>query len=73
VDDRDERPGVKFHDADLIGFPLRIVIGKGYLRDGSLELQVRRDDARTEVAPGEIAEAARRKLAELSVHNEQGS
>jgi len=73
LDDRDERPGVKFHDADLIGFPLRIVIGKGYLRDGSLELQVRRDDARTEVAPGEIAGVARRKLAELSVHNEQGS
>ncbi|MEW6201141.1 MAG: His/Gly/Thr/Pro-type tRNA ligase C-terminal domain-containing protein, partial [bacterium] len=41
LDDRDERPGVKFKDADLIGFPLRIVFGKSY-QDGKLELQVRK-------------------------------
>ena len=28
IDDRDERPGVKFKDADLLGFPVRIVVGK---------------------------------------------
>ncbi len=73
LDDRDERPGVKFHDADLIGIPLRIVVGKSYLRNGSLELQVRRDESRTEAPLGEIAEAARRKLAELSAAHEQRS
>ncbi|MDO8661969.1 MAG: proline--tRNA ligase [Candidatus Omnitrophota bacterium] len=41
-DDRDERAGVKFKDADLLGIPLQIIIGKGALRDGSLELKIRR-------------------------------
>ncbi len=66
LDDRDERPGVKFKDADLIGIPLRVVVGKGYLKSGSLELQVRRDDVRSEVAPEGIVEAARRGLTALS-------
>lgn len=42
LDDRDERAGVKFKDADLLGIPLQVVIGKGALRDGSLELKIRR-------------------------------
>ena len=42
LDDRDERPGVKFKDAELIGIPLQIVIGKEFLNSGSLELNVRR-------------------------------
>jgi prolyl-tRNA synthetase len=42
VDDRDERPGVKFKDADLLGFPLRINIGKKGLEKGELEVVVRR-------------------------------
>ncbi|MCK4283114.1 MAG: proline--tRNA ligase, partial [Candidatus Brocadiae bacterium] len=66
LDDRDERPGVKFKDADLIGIPLRVVVGKGYLKSGNLELQVRRDDSRGEVAPEGIVEAARRGLTALS-------
>jgi prolyl-tRNA synthetase len=41
LDDRDERPGVKFKDADLIGIPLRITIGKRGLADGKLELKRR--------------------------------
>jgi len=41
-DDRDERPGVKFKDADLIGIPLRIVIGAKNLLDGKVELKQRR-------------------------------
>src|SRR5687767_13899505 len=36
-DDRDERPGVKFKDADLIGFPLRIVVGNRNLANGQIE------------------------------------
>ncbi len=41
LDDRDERPGVKFKDADLIGIPLRVTIGKRGLADGKLELKQR--------------------------------
>ena len=41
VDDRDQRPGVKFKDADLIGFPLRIVIGEKGLAEGKLEIKWR--------------------------------
>ncbi|HUT53701.1 MAG TPA: proline--tRNA ligase [bacterium] len=46
-DDRDERAGVKFNDADLLGIPLRIVVGAKNLKDGKVELKPRRDqDAR---------------------------
>ena len=41
IDDREERPGIKFKDADLIGIPLRIVIGSKGLKDGVIELKVR--------------------------------
>lgn len=41
IDDRAERPGVKFKDADLIGIPLRIVIGGKGLKEGIVELKVR--------------------------------
>ena len=38
-DDRDERPGVKFKDADLIGVPFRIAVGKKGLAEGVVELK----------------------------------
>jgi len=41
LDDRDQRPGVKFKDGDLVGIPLRIVIGDRGLKDGQLELKWR--------------------------------
>jgi prolyl-tRNA synthetase len=41
LDDRDERPGVKFKDADLLGIPLRITLGKRGLSEGKLELKAR--------------------------------
>ena len=40
-DDRNLRPGVKFYDAELIGFPIRITMGKRFFQSGELELQVR--------------------------------
>ena len=40
-DDRDQRPGVKFKDADLIGIPLRVVVGGRGLKEGKLELKWR--------------------------------
>ncbi len=42
LDDRDERPGVKFKDADLLGIPFRITIGKKALAEGKIELRNRR-------------------------------
>jgi prolyl-tRNA synthetase len=42
LDDRDERPGVKFKDADLIGIPLRIVVGSKNLAEGKVELKTRK-------------------------------
>ena len=42
VDDRDERPGVKFKDADLLGIPLRVTLGKKSLENGGAELKLRR-------------------------------
>jgi prolyl-tRNA synthetase len=57
-DDRDERPGVKFNDADLIGFPLRVVVGKKGVEQGQAELSLRRDRAKV-AAPldGAVAKA----------------
>ncbi|MDD2680292.1 MAG: His/Gly/Thr/Pro-type tRNA ligase C-terminal domain-containing protein, partial [Candidatus Omnitrophica bacterium] len=43
LDDRDERPGVKFKDADLLGIPLQVIVGKNSLKDKTLELKTRRD------------------------------
>jgi prolyl-tRNA synthetase len=42
-DDRPERPGVKFNDMDLIGFPVRVVLGQRGLAAGEVELSLRRD------------------------------
>ncbi len=43
LDDRDERPGVKFNDADLIGVPVRVVVGAKSLADDRVEVSLRRD------------------------------
>ncbi len=49
LDDRDERPGVKFKDADLIGIPLRVTIGPKSLARGMVELKRRTETQSTEV------------------------
>jgi prolyl-tRNA synthetase len=43
LDDRDISPGVKFKDSDLIGFPLRVVVGEKNFKDGRVEIKMRRD------------------------------
>jgi prolyl-tRNA synthetase len=53
LDDRDDRPGVKFKDADLVGFPIRIGIGEKSLAKGEVELKLR-GGAMTPVKPEEI-------------------
>ena len=42
IDDRNERPGVKFKDADLIGYPLRVAVGPKTLTEGKLEVKIRK-------------------------------
>jgi len=65
-DDRDERPGAKFKDADLIGVPLRLAIGKKSLADGKVELKPRRaKDAELIPAGDAAAIVAARVRAEL--------
>jgi prolyl-tRNA synthetase len=49
VDDRDQRPGVKFKDADLIGVPLRVVVGERGLKDGTIEVKWRHESAAQQV------------------------
>jgi prolyl-tRNA synthetase len=55
LDDRDERPGSKFKDADLLGIPLRVTVGARGLKEGALELQERQGGERTMLP---VAEAA---------------
>ncbi len=47
LDDRDERPGSKFKDADLIGIPYRVTVGKTWEKEGQVELRTRRDGTTT--------------------------
>jgi prolyl-tRNA synthetase len=61
LDDRDERPGVKFKDADLIGVPFRVVVGKK-LAQGKVELVERSTRAAIDVASGEAARAVLKRL-----------
>jgi prolyl-tRNA synthetase len=56
-DDRDAGPGEKFADAELLGCPLRITVGKRTLSGGELELQVRRGRETRSVALDGAAEA----------------
>jgi len=55
IDDRDERPGVKFKDADLVGIPYRINVGKK-LVDGIVEVVTRAGSTRDDVAVGDVVE-----------------
>jgi len=41
-DDRKVSPGIKFADADLVGIPVRVTVGKGYFQKGEIEVKLRR-------------------------------
>ena len=56
IDDRNERPGVKFKDADLLGFPVRITLGKRGFDGGKTEIFVRKTGEKIEAALAESAE-----------------
>jgi prolyl-tRNA synthetase len=63
LDDRSERVGVKFKDAELIGFPVRVTVGKK-LSEGSVELFSRKDQAKGECPLGDAVEHVMRMLEE---------
>ncbi|MBX6315209.1 MAG: proline--tRNA ligase [Isosphaeraceae bacterium] len=62
LDDRDLRPGPKFKDADLIGIPLRVVVGERGLKDGTIEVKWRTDPAPHSIS---VATATEAILAEI--------
>jgi prolyl-tRNA synthetase len=65
LDDRTERPGVKFKDADLIGIPLRIVVGDRGLAEGKVEIKRRTDAKPTLVEAGAAVGEALAILGEM--------
>jgi prolyl-tRNA synthetase len=70
LDDRDARPGFKFKDAELIGFPIRITVGKKGLAQGVVELQIRRTGETQKVAPDRIVPTVRR-VVDAALHAER--
>jgi prolyl-tRNA synthetase len=68
-DDRDERPGVKFKDNDLIGIPLRIVVGSKGLAEGKVELKIRKT-GEMQLLPIEDAVTKVLKLVEAALAHE---
>ncbi|HNZ11062.1 MAG TPA: proline--tRNA ligase [Smithellaceae bacterium] len=71
MDDRDERAGVKFKDADLIGIPLRIVVGSKNLAQGRVELKIRRSGENRLYETGKIVDEVRKIIdAEMNAANE---
>ena len=53
-DDRDARPGVKFNDADLIGLPLQLIIGKKSLEKNEVEFKIRRNSEKGSFAQKDL-------------------
>ncbi|WLR53400.1 proline--tRNA ligase [Mesobacillus subterraneus] len=64
MDDRQERPGVKFADSDLIGLPVRVTVGKK-AGDGIVEVKIRKNGEMQEVQKDELADALKNILKEL--------
>ena len=66
MDDRDERPGVKFNDADLIGCPIRLTIGQKSLKDGKIEMKARSEGKVLLVDLDEVIESVKNLLDQLN-------
>jgi prolyl-tRNA synthetase len=64
-DDRNERPGVKFNDVDLIGFPVRVVVGKRGLDNGQVEMSLRSDGEKKMVPIAQTVETVNELLESL--------
>jgi prolyl-tRNA synthetase len=65
LDDRDQRPGFKFKDADLIGIPIRITVGKRLKETGELEIKLRSKDDVYHAKPDNILAEIRKHMDSL--------
>lgn len=64
LDDRDERPGFKFNDADLYGWPFQITVGKRGVQNGQVELKVRETGEKSVLPIGECVEKVAQMVCE---------
>ncbi len=62
LDDRQESPGVKFNDADLIGLPIRLTVAERALKQGGVEFKRRDRDEKTIIPLGEVQARVRAEL-----------
>lgn len=69
LDDRNERAGIKFKDADLIGYPVRVTIGKKWQQSGSVEIKIRRSGEVVEVPLEEAKDKVLEILQTLHANN----
>ena len=65
LDDREERPGVKFNDMDLIGIPIRITVGKKVDKD-KVEIKLRKEDTSKDIKLDKIEEEIQKQIRKLS-------
>lgn len=69
VDDRDERAGFKFNDADLVGYPLQIIIGAKSLENGLVEIKIRKTNEKSQIKIDEILDFTKKfKENELKIN-----
>ena len=68
LDDRDARPGFKFKDAELIGFPIRITVGKRGLADGIVEVQTRRTGDTQKLPPDQVVATVAKMVTDAFEH-----
>ena len=69
LDDRDERAGVKFNDADLIGYPVRVTVGNKAVGEGKVEIKIRRFGSEEEAAVEKAADRVREIIGDLREKN----
>ncbi len=61
-DDRDERPGIKFADIDLIGIPIQIIVGKNFLNEKKISIKLRNENKEYIISPDECIEFVKKKI-----------
>jgi len=64
-DDRDESPGVKFNDADLIGIPLRLTVGHRALQEGGIETKIRHESEKKVIPLDKAVEMVKETIQDL--------
>ncbi|MBU1923660.1 MAG: proline--tRNA ligase, partial [Candidatus Omnitrophica bacterium] len=67
LDDRDERAGIKFKDADLLGIPVQVIIGRSYLKDNTVEIKLRSSSSKEKIiCPKDQVLAEIKRLANIN-------